>query len=152
MPSPPHIHHAQHMYGEKMASTQDGPNPYRPYHNPTSYIPPSIDATVFPSANTSKPRPAPGLNLGSSAREAMIDLDYSDYLSDGSTSVLAIVKRLIDQGLWKYTSILLAQPFEVAKIILQVQDAGYVTDGEPKPRKAPRDRSREHVCYFHPRR
>ncbi|CAF9903221.1 MAG: hypothetical protein GOMPHAMPRED_000139 [Gomphillus americanus] len=131
-----------------MVSIQDGPNPHRPYHNPTSYIPPSIDATVFPGPSTSKSRPAPGLNLSSSAREVISDLDYSDYLSDGSTSVLAIVKRLIDQGLWKYTSILLAQPFEVAKIILQIQDAGYVTDDEPKPHKARSDRSREHQHYY----
>lgn len=30
-------------------------------------------------------------------------------------------KKVIDQAIWKYTSVLLAQPFDVAKTILQVR-------------------------------
>lgn len=30
-----------------------------------------------------------------------------------------MTKRLVDQAIWNYTSVLLAQPFEVAKIVLQ---------------------------------
>lgn len=40
-----------------------------------------------------------------------------------------IMKRLVDQALWKYTSVLLAQPFEVAKTVLQVQVASTGQDG-----------------------
>jgi hypothetical protein len=49
------------------------------------------------------------------------DLDYADYLSDTSPSATAVVKGLFDQALWRYTSVLLGQPFEVAKTTLQVQ-------------------------------
>lgn len=34
------------------------------------------------------------------------------------------MKALVEQALWKYTSVFLAQPFEVAKTVLQVQLAG----------------------------
>lgn len=54
------------------------------------------------------------------------DLDYSDYLSDASPSVAEMIKGLVDQGLWKYTSVLMSQPFEVAKTVLQVQDGAEV--------------------------
>lgn len=30
-----------------------------------------------------------------------------------------VTKRFVDQAIWNYTSVLLAQPFEVAKIVLQ---------------------------------
>lgn len=62
-------------------------------------------------------------SFGSSARDILSDLDYSDYLSDSSPSLVDMIKQLIDQALWKYTSILLAQPFEVAKTVVQVQIA-----------------------------
>lgn len=32
------------------------------------------------------------------------------------------IKELVDELIWKYTSVLMAQPFEVAKTILQVRD------------------------------
>lgn len=34
-----------------------------------------------------------------------------------------LIKKLLDQALWKYSSVLIAQPFEVAKTILQCYDA-----------------------------
>lgn len=49
------------------------------------------------------------------------DLDYRDYASDVSPSTVQTVKDLIDELMWKYTSVLMAQPFEVAKTILQVR-------------------------------
>jgi fusion and transport protein UGO1 len=51
--------------------------------------------------------------------------DYSDYLSDSSPSSVEAVKRTLDDWAYKYFSILLAQPFDVAKTVLQVrsQDA-----------------------------
>ncbi|KAI9828401.1 MAG: mitochondrial fusion and transport protein ugo1 [Thelocarpon impressellum] len=104
-----------------MATPREGPNPLRPY-----YIPPSIElnthAAATPNTTTSSPglsRPAPTSNGFSSARDIFSDLDYSDYLSDASPSAAEITKRLLDQALWKYTSVLIAQPFEVAKTVLQ---------------------------------
>ena len=49
-------------------------------------------------------------------------MDYSDYLSSSSPSVTSVIKQLAEQAVWKYTSVFLAQPFEVAKIVLQVQN------------------------------
>ena len=48
-------------------------------------------------------------------------MDYSEYIPDSSPSTSDIGKQLIEQALWKYTSVFLAQPFEVAKTVLQVQ-------------------------------
>ena len=108
-----------------MSTTRETPNPLRPY-----YVPPSVGLSPdsLPSYNQSggadthsrgfaatRARPT----LSSSARDILSDLDYSDYLSDGSSSAASLGKRLLDQALWKYTSVLLAQPFEVAKTILQ---------------------------------
>jgi hypothetical protein len=35
-----------------------------------------------------------------------------------------MTKRLVDQAIWNYTSVVMAQPFEVAKIVLQCHAAG----------------------------
>ncbi|KAL8866908.1 MAG: hypothetical protein Q9174_006005 [Haloplaca sp. 1 TL-2023] len=48
-------------------------------------------------------------------------MDYSDYLSDTTPSTTASIKALADQALLKYSSVFLAQPFEVAKTVLQVR-------------------------------
>ena len=50
-------------------------------------------------------------------------MDYSEYISGAAPSNYEIGKQLVEQALWKYTSVFLAQPFEVAKIVLQVQHA-----------------------------
>ncbi len=107
-----------------MSSAREGPNPLRPY-----YIPPSVGLPADPISNTShsfSSKSAPSTskpNFGSSARDILSDLDYSDYLSDSSPSAVVVIKRLVDQALWKYTSVLLAQPFEVATTVLQVRVA-----------------------------
>lgn len=49
------------------------------------------------------------------------DLDYRDYVSDASPSTIQTIKDVIDELMWKYTSVLMAQPFEVAKTVLQVR-------------------------------
>lgn len=49
------------------------------------------------------------------------DMDYKDYIGDPSPSAVQTVKEIIDELLWKYTSVLMAQPFEVAKTVLQVR-------------------------------
>lgn len=111
-----------------MATSRDTPNPLRPY-----YVPPSIGlpndnnataggpaARSFPSRG-SAPSTASGMKptLGSQARDYLSDLEYGEYLSDGSPGVAEVTKRLVDQALWSYTCVLLAQPFEVAKTVLQ---------------------------------
>ena len=50
-------------------------------------------------------------------------MDYSDFLSDASPSATEMLKNLTEQAIWKYTSVLFAQPFEVAKTVLQVHVA-----------------------------
>jgi len=106
-----------------MATSRDAPNPLRPY-----YIPPSIglppdtpqnQTSAAPYSSRSSPKPS----LGSQARDILSDLDYDSYFPETSPTVAGHAKRLLDQALWNYTSVLLAQPFEVAKTILQIHEA-----------------------------
>ena len=105
-----------------MSAPREGVNPLRPY-----YIPPSIGepagGVAAPSADPYGGRHAAN-NVGyaSRARDAFADLDYKDYLGDSSPSVIRAVQEFVDDLVWKYTSVLMAQPFEVAKTILQVRD------------------------------
>lgn len=48
-------------------------------------------------------------------------MDYSEYLSDPSPSSAATIKTLAERAVWKYSSVFLAQPFEIAKTVLQVR-------------------------------
>src|SRR6266498_1138870 len=104
-----------------MNQPREGPNPLRPY-----YIPPSIGLSpdIPPNATTAGASAQHGAttktSFGSSARDMFSDIDYSDYLSESSPSIAEMAKGLLDQAVWKYTNVLLAQPFEVAKTLLQV--------------------------------
>ncbi len=107
-----------------IATARSTPNPLRPY-----YVPPSIgdvtsSATKPGSALPSATTPPASAGFGSKARNAFADVDYSGYVSDGMPSMGAMAKQLVDQAMWRYTSILLAQPFEVSKTILQCYHAG----------------------------
>ena len=111
-----------------MTSSRDGPNPLRPYYIPRPIEIPGLnttvnDATAHGLGHAGNASSIPKTSISSSARDILSDLDYGDYLGDSSPSVSEALKGLLDQGLWKYTSVLLAQPFEVAKTVLQVQDA-----------------------------
>ncbi len=109
-----------------MSAQREGPNPLRPY-----YIPPSVGSPPDIASNAST---APASrhasaametsSFGSSARNILADMDYSDYLSSSSPSAKDVVRQLAEQAVWKYTSVFLAQPFEVAKTVLQVHVAG----------------------------
>ncbi len=107
-----------------MSSNREGVNPLRPY-----YIRPSIgervDKVSVPAANPfAEPRNATTSatnNYTSKARD-MFDLDYKGYLTDDTPSMTQNVKELLDDLVWKYTSVLMAQPFEVAKTILQTRN------------------------------
>lgn len=108
-----------------MEGPRQGPNPLRPY-----YIPPSIGENVASAANatTSAPK-APA----ASPSFTFPDLDYSEYIPEGSPSVTGSLKSLLDQAVWRYTSVLMAQPFEVAKLILQVRVAQESDLDDPPP-------------------
>jgi fusion and transport protein UGO1 len=105
-----------------MATSRDAPNPLRPYYIPPSIgLPPDVPQNQT-SAVSSSPRMSKP-SLGSQARDILSDLDYDSYFPDTSPTVAGHAKRLLDQALWNYTSVLLAQPFEVAKTILQIHEA-----------------------------
>ena len=104
-----------------MSTAREGSNPLRPY-----YIPPSVgDSASVDNASSfgSKYGSTSTTNLGSSARNILADMDYTEYISDSSPPYTAMAKTLMEQAIWKYTSVFLAQPFEVAKTVLQVQIA-----------------------------
>ncbi|KAF2096283.1 hypothetical protein NA57DRAFT_43719 [Rhizodiscina lignyota] len=122
-----------------MTTSSDAPNPLRPYYIPPSVglppdpVPPGNASTPskYPSRSLSPPRTKTS-SFRSSAREYLSDLDYGDYLPERSPSISEYVKKLMDQAIWNYTSVLLAQPFEVAKTILQVHLATGLTPGAPQ--------------------
>ena len=112
------------------STSRDIPNPLRPYYRPPSIgIPQDIDAPGNMAATMSSSglhgsssKNGSAASYASSARDMF---DYSDYLSDSSPSSVEAMKKTLDDWVYKYFSILLAQPFDVAKTVLQVrsQDA-----------------------------
>jgi fusion and transport protein UGO1 len=110
----------------RMSASTDGPNPLRPY-----YKPPSIGLPE-PNPNLTGPASPPLIpkRMGSSSnrdfRDLLSDLDYGDYLPDASPSVADMAKKLVDRTIYSYTSTVMAQPFEVAKVVLQCYDPGAV--------------------------
>ncbi|KAL2269011.1 hypothetical protein VTJ83DRAFT_3857 [Remersonia thermophila] len=100
--------------------TSDGVNPLRPY-----YIPPSIreapEPLPTPGPKPFAAQPPPAGRYATKARDIFSDLDYKDYIAEPSPSVVQTVKELLDDLLWKYMSVLMAQPFEVAKTIMQIR-------------------------------
>ena len=100
-----------------MATSREAPNPLRPY-----YVPPSIGFPSNAAPNVTSPSVAK-TGLSSASSYSFPNLDYSDYISDASPSIAASAKSLLDRAIWKYTTVLLAQPFEVAKLILQAHVA-----------------------------
>ncbi|KAL3469574.1 hypothetical protein BJX99DRAFT_265037 [Aspergillus californicus] len=112
-------------------SSREGLNPLRPY-----YVPPSIglDQDSF----SSPPNASSTQVFGGSARDLLPDLDYSDYL-DTSPSVSDWIREALDSAVWRYTSVLTSQPFDVAKTILQTY---VVPDGSSEARFSKGDRER----------
>jgi fusion and transport protein UGO1 len=129
-----------------MSTNREGVNPLRPY-----YIPPTIGEpaeTIHKASPSPNPFPdgrhvtAAGEGYASKARDILSDLEYNDYLGDPSPSMVRSVKDLIDDLLWKYTSVLMAQPFEVAKTLLQVrnQDENAAYETTPVEPETPKRR------------
>ena len=116
-----------------MSTPREPPNPLRPY-----YVPPSVGSSqpqngTFATNASSKHVSSTSTNsFGSSARNILADMDYTDYIPESSPSSKAIIKGLVEQAMWKYTSVFLAQPFEVAKTVLQVQAGGQAQKSQPK--------------------
>jgi len=119
-----------------MSSSGEGVNPLRPY-----YIPPSIGETPIATRaapSIASPHTNATANYASKARDIFPDLDYKDYISEPSPSVVKSIKDLVDELLWRYASVLMAQPFEVAKTILQVRsqvdrDPAQESEAQSKP-------------------
>jgi fusion and transport protein UGO1 len=80
-----------------------------------------------------------------------LDIDYGNYL-EASPSVSDWFRDLLDRAVWKYTSVLMAQPFDVAKTILQVYvvPAGdndqNTTDDRRRPNHQFQDDFSDEVC------
>lgn len=150
--------HGHHALEPLMATSRDQPNPLRPY-----YIPPSIGLPSDPVPNAA-PRASPSAkpsasppkpSFGSQARDILSDLDYGVDISlgDGSPTVAEMAKKLLDQAVWNYTSVLFAQPFEVAKTVLQLhspqsdQQRGLLDPEDARKRAAASARARyNEVC------
>jgi fusion and transport protein UGO1 len=105
-----------------METSRGEPNPLRPY-----YRPPSIGISQDSPGTTSSgthglgPRNGSASSYASSAREIFSDIDYSDYMSDASPSTIESIRKTLDEALYRYVSVLLSQPFDVAKTVLQVK-------------------------------
>jgi fusion and transport protein UGO1 len=138
-----------------MSIPREGPNPLRPYYNP-----PSIgilhDAPGATSSGTHGlgPRHGSAASYASSARDMFSEIDYRDYMSDASPSTRESTRKALDEALYRYFSILLSQPFEVAKTVLQVrrQDGDVPVPGavtkEIRPRRSSyRDSTRHSVVW-----
>lgn len=107
-------------------TNRPGVNPLRPYYVPPTIGDPSTEPSNIPGP-TAFSRPAGngtahgGTKYASKARDIFSDLDYKDYISEPSPGVVGNVKDVVNELMWKYTSVFLAQPFEVAKLLLQVR-------------------------------
>ncbi|EHY54156.1 hypothetical protein HRR83_004813 [Exophiala dermatitidis] len=101
------------------------PNPLRPY-----YVPPSIGVEAVSNASAAASKSQPGSTF------TFPDIDYSDYISEASPSIPGAIKSILDQALWKYTNVVIAQPFEVAKLILQARVAQDEEEEDSAPGQA----------------
>lgn len=109
-------------------ASREGINPLRPYYFPQTGLSPALNNT--PEA----PAPSSAQVFSNSARDLIPDIDYSDYL-DSSPSVGDWVRDALSKCIVRYSQVLVGQPFDVAKTILQV----YVVpdSGEEQPERRP---------------
>ncbi|KAK9479858.1 mitochondrial carrier domain-containing protein [Lipomyces japonicus] len=97
------------------------PNPLRPYYNPPeltfhSGIPDLRSSSLssqglasFSNSNSS---------TGVRAESFLLDLDYADYLE--FPNVAEVIRGVTNSVIMRYSSTFVAQPFEVAKMVIQV--------------------------------
>lgn len=123
-------------------SHRQGVNPLRPYYVPPTIGEPTVEPANIPGptafTRTANNGAAPA-KYASKARDMFSDLDYKDYIAEPSPSVVGNIKDAVNEMMWKYTSVFLAQPFEAAKLILQVrsQDDLGALGAAPPPSIAP---------------
>ncbi|KAF3902588.1 hypothetical protein ABW21_db0207849 [Orbilia brochopaga] len=112
-----------------MSNSPYTPNPLRPY-----YVPPAHDfltGKLSTATHTSAPSALSSTaarnaaTLGSATRDMLSDLDYSEYLE--TPSAAAMVRDMFDTAVMRYTSVLILQPFKVAKTVMQCQYVPRVT-------------------------
>jgi fusion and transport protein UGO1 len=105
-----------------MSTSRDTPNPLRPYYKPPSIgIPYDTPGTTSSGTHGLGPKNGSAASYASSARDMFSELDYGDYLSDNTPTAVDSIRKQVDDWFYKYSSILLAQPFDVAKTVLQVR-------------------------------
>lgn len=105
-----------------MSAPREGPNPLRPYYVPPSVGPSGPQNGTFATSAGSKHVSSMSTNsMGSSARNILAEMDYKDYIPESSPSSTGVMGKLMEQAISKYITVFLAQPFEVAKTVLQVQ-------------------------------
>lgn len=107
-----------------MSYSRDEPNPLRPYYKPPSigiYQDALGPATSGATTHGLGPKNGSAASYASSARDMFSDIDYSEYLSDSSPSAFESVRKQVDEWFYRYMSVLLSQPFDVAKTVLQVR-------------------------------
>lgn len=112
--------------------SQNSHNPLRPYYIPLSEAPyGSIPTNSSTSSNPASTSLAVATAPASYGILSDFQQDYSDYLE--TPSVGESVQNLLNTAILKYTSVLIGQPFEVAKTILQCQ---LVPKQEINPKKS----------------
>lgn len=107
------------------------PNPLRPYYIPVTPTPFEATATVTPSSIPVSVSSLPKNGGGAPSNFAILQ-DFQDYSADyleSPSSVSEAMRSFVEHAMLKYTSILISQPFEVAKTVLQCQ---YVPKKEGK--------------------
>jgi fusion and transport protein UGO1 len=109
-----------------MSSSYDGPNPLRPY-----YKPPTIDNFPIFASNDSNghgsSRPS-SMSFSRNDRTSSLPSSrsfsdsFNDYLPGSESSgVGAIIQAFLNEAMMRYTATAIAQPFEVAKTVLQAR-------------------------------
>ena len=53
---------------------------------------------------------------------------FRSYVSEDSKSTLDMIRQMLDDAMYKYLAVLLAQPFDVAKTVLQVRNQGLLEE------------------------
>lgn len=91
-------------------ASREGINPLRPYYIPQTGLTDTTPEVMSPSS---------AQVFGSSARDFMPDIDYADYL-ESSPSVADWIRDALNRAFVRYSRVLVGQPFDVAKTILQV--------------------------------
>lgn len=128
---------------------EESVNPLRPYYRPPT-IEQQAEPVSIPSSNPfsggNSYDVASGAKYASKAKHMLNDLDYKGLVGEPSPSVVESARELVDELIWKYMSVLIGQPFEVAKMILQARDqdekAAVAVAAEPEAAPAPQIPSR----------